>query len=97
MVLTGFSSWRAPWGSWASPGARPTAAKQLDQYLSLLLREQEEGGGAYFGSLRLDLTGTSEGSVNFSHDCGCSSCGETAVGWFNQPSMLLIPSPSLDS
>jgi hypothetical protein len=25
---------------------------------------------AYLGSLRLDLSGTSEGSVNFTHDCG---------------------------
>lgn len=33
-------------------------------------------GGTYLGGLRLDFTGTSERSVDFTHDCGLwmSSC-----------------------
>lgn len=30
----------------------------------------ERAGGAYLRGLRLDFTGTSEGSVDFTHDCG---------------------------
>lgn len=30
----------------------------------------ERAGGAYLWGLRLDFTGTSEGSVDFTHDCG---------------------------
>lgn len=30
-----------------------------------------ERGSSYLWGLRLDLTGTREGAVNLSHDCGC--------------------------
>lgn len=33
--------------------------------------EGRGGGGKYLGGLRLDLPGTSERAVDFSHDFGC--------------------------